>query len=159
MNSNSDGSETMDRVSGRLPGADAFPVALLQIDAGGRVRGCNAAWIDALEAPARDAPMAGYLHPEDRAIWSGMLQRLTQGGAATARERLRLVHPDGRLLWCDVSVRGADDGGGERGADRLGGDPVAGDPYGPRLAGRRLPRRRPRPAHRPRARPPPSATG
>ncbi|TDV03980.1 PAS domain-containing protein [Paraburkholderia caballeronis] len=110
MNSNSDGSETMDRVSGRLPGADAFPVALLQIDAGGRVRGCNAAWIDALEAPAPDAPMAGYLHPEDRAIWSGMLQRLKQGGAATARERLRLVHPDGRLLWCDVSVRGVDDG-------------------------------------------------
>lgn len=104
-------SETVHRASGRMADVDAFPVALLQIDAGGRLRSFNAAWSDAMEAPAADAPMADYMHPEDRGVWSAMLQRLSaRPPAATERERLRLVHPDGRLLWCDVSVRRAEGG-------------------------------------------------
>lgn len=102
-------SEIMERRRGERLDADVFPVSLIRVSAEGRIQGCNPAWVEAIEAPAADTLMTDYVHPEDRCVWCAMLQRSKAGVAGTARERLRLVHPDGGLLWYDVSVRVADD--------------------------------------------------
>lgn len=95
---------------------DAYPVALVQLDAAGVVLGCNAAWAAAMEARAPGTPFARYVHPEDRARWAALLReayescdvrdvRDSRGGlAAPVRERLRLVHPRGALRWFDCTL-------------------------------------------------------
>ncbi len=85
--------------------ADACPLALLKLDGAGRIGGFNVAWSDAMERPAPGCRFADYVHPEDREIWSGMLQRSRTISRGGVRERLRLVHPDGGLRWFEVSLR------------------------------------------------------
>ena len=86
---------------------DAFPAALLTLDADGIVRGFNAAWARAMGATRTGAPFSRAVHPEDRPRWSALLHVLCDArgrAAAPARERLRLVHPSGDLRWFDCAV-------------------------------------------------------
>ena len=86
---------------------DAFPTALLTLDADGVVRGFNAAWARAMGTTRMAAAFSRAVHPEDRARSSALLHGLCDArghAAAPARERLRLVHPSGDLRWFDCAV-------------------------------------------------------
>ena len=70
---------------------DAFPTALLTLDADGVVRGFNAAWARAMGTTRMAAAFSRAVHPEDRARWSALLHGLCDArghAAAPARERL-----------------------------------------------------------------------
>ncbi|MEB2603427.1 PAS domain-containing protein [Burkholderia cenocepacia] len=85
--------------------ADDCPLSLLKLDGAGRIAGFNFAWTDAMERPAAGRRFVDYVHPEDRDIWNGMLQRSRTISRGGVRERLRCVRPDGELCWFEVSLK------------------------------------------------------
>jgi len=90
--------------------ADDCPLALLKLDGAGRIAAFNVAWTDAMERPAAGRCFVDYVHPEDRDIWIGMLQRSLAISRGGVRERLRCVRPDGELRWFEVSLKRNADG-------------------------------------------------
>ncbi|RQS66688.1 diguanylate cyclase [Burkholderia sp. Bp8963] len=90
--------------------ADDCPLALLKLDGAGRIAAFNVAWTDAMERPAAGRCFIDYVHPEDRDIWIGMLQRSLAISRGGVRERLRCVRPDGELRWFEVSLKRNADG-------------------------------------------------
>lgn len=105
-----DGARVTQPVQPTQPSSGAFdvddcPLALLKLDGAGRITGFNVAWTDAMERPAAGRRFVDYVHPEDRRIWSGMLQRARAISRGGVRERLRCVRPDGELRWFEVSLK------------------------------------------------------
>ncbi|MDF3933113.1 PAS domain-containing protein [Pseudomonas citronellolis] len=96
-------------MSAAAPEDDRYPVALLRLDAGGRIRRANRAWRGLMGEGSVGAELAAYLHREDLAHWTAALQ-LARAEPSGARQCLRFIDPGGRLRWFDLHLAGDAEG-------------------------------------------------
>lgn len=84
---------------------DHLSMALVRLDHEGRHRQLSAGWETLTEhstGRSLGKAHAGYLHPEDRPLWEGMLQSLQRGGPRS--EVLRYLTRSGALRWVEVRL-------------------------------------------------------
>lgn len=84
--------------------ADRYPVALLRLDARGRIRRANQAWRRQMGAGAAGEELARWLHQEDLPSWRAALRQARAGEAV--RQCLRFIDEQGQLRWFDVQLDG-----------------------------------------------------
>lgn len=103
----SEDSAVRDLLSNVSSGAalDRFPVALLELAENGQIIGFNQAWTDLMGTSARMRNALDYVHQEDRPLWLQALAQLCAHPGTSFRQRLRFVHPDGDLRWCEVGLK------------------------------------------------------
>ncbi|WP_213875762.1 PAS domain-containing protein [Pseudomonas sp. dw_358] len=87
-----------------VEGADAWPVALVQLDDDGWVRQANRAWVRMMGQTCEQCSLAEWVHQEDRSLWQRALQEVRAREDLSFNQRLRFVHPEGGLRWLDVSL-------------------------------------------------------
>ncbi|MFJ3483027.1 PAS domain-containing protein [Pseudomonas sp. NPDC090202] len=103
----SDDSVLRDRLFRAGPEAvlDHFAVALLELTDSGQISRCNQAWEELMGASALSRHVVDYVHHEDRLLWLQALGQLRRHPGTAFRQRLRFIHPDGDLRWCEVGLK------------------------------------------------------
>ncbi|TBV02224.1 PAS domain-containing protein [Phytopseudomonas dryadis] len=102
----------LSRGAQRHDGFDQLPLALVCLDAAGRMTRLNPAWEELTGYPCRDClrrSHAQFLHLEDQPLWQQGLQALRDGQRDWLRI-LRYPHRGGELHWAEVRLRRRADG-------------------------------------------------